>query len=761
MDILLKRGVSGPTLYKWAAELDAKKRNKVLVPFFIKHTTTHAELTKDVTAEMIASLLDSMRGVFDTVGLLYLVSLDDLRKDKWTLSDKPKKVDKEPVVKRKKGAAGKVKRVAPASAAPVGRPKKPLKDRMIKAIALAMSSMTWLQLSDMYGPNKGLAKSIFNVMHINAVLLKRQKSIAKAPASKETEAALRGAKLALLAVLCLRGCRYPATAEGWPQYVEQVQRPLVELDATNPLVKVDGRFLKPAYDASQAGLKLKVPHSRTVDAVLSQDGNSVATWDHLLNTRGTTAANVFSHWRSLVLLAYDPEKLFAFLEKRVDGMDLFKLMGVRQMLVASFEPGVFATVREALDEAKGKPADVHPRAEGGKVARVVLGERTFQDKQGKSSKQVITRSVAAVFGPDTFQTHLRVCDRLCALKMQPSKPAAGTAVLFVTNELLNGLRKGTPPSIPAYSQVALWRNEATCLSELAEFGAPPISRVRAGITWCQKKGQGDVDLDLSVTLFSDQWVELGSCSYSNTKLASCITHSGDVRGAPWPDGGREAIDINFDQLKKDFPTCRFIALQVRLLLLGPHSLSCRSLFFCCRCTRTVGRPTKISLTARCFWPTPLARAPGPDPSPSSLRHASLEQEPPTLPVSYISMSMGAPTFTAWIRRSTPSHARRTAARDWWARCARQCMRTASQPRPRRCVVSMWAASARPCCASARWWCTPTPRTSTKWRSLRWLPVPMRSTASWPSIRLRWRTPRRTRTNCPPSCWSRCWRASPR
>lgn len=386
LEICQSRGATPTQICAWVAALDGKKRNKVLTPLLLKHVSSSSS-TPTITAQEMAPLLLTMREVFDFVALLHGIALDDLRKEKWALSKKtpPPPAAAEPPVKKgpnKKRAAAPRPTAAVPAAPPLG---KALKSRHIKAIALAMCKMTWLQLSDMYGPNKGLAKRIMESCHMNAVLLKLKKSTP-------------GSAQALLSVLCLRGCPYPADVAQWTRYQEQVQEPLRALDAGNPLVKVDQRFLNPVYEPQLAGLKLRIPHSRTVAAVLSQDGNSVETWDHLLNTRGTTAAHVFQNWRTLVLLGYDADKLFAFLEKRLEGMDLFKLMAVRQVLISSFEPSVFATVRGALDAAG---PDVGP------VTRITMGERVFQDKKGKSTKQVIQRKVTTSFGPATFQQHLR------------------------------------------------------------------------------------------------------------------------------------------------------------------------------------------------------------------------------------------------------------------------------------------------------------------------------------------------------------------
>jgi stress response protein SCP2 len=142
-----------------------------------------------------------------------------------------------------------------------------------------------------------------------------------------------------------------------------------------------------------------------------------------------------------------------------------------------------------------------------------------------------------------------------------SEPA-GSAVVLFTSELLNNLRKGQPPIIPDYSKVALWRNESVCLSEVS---GKNLRKLRAGITWCEPKNKSitNVDLDLSVTLFDKDWQEIASCSYSNTKLnGRSVLHSGDVRSAPYPHGGRESIDIDLDLVDQHYPNCQYIGLQV-------------------------------------------------------------------------------------------------------------------------------------------------------------------------------------------------------
>ena len=504
ISILLERGATGAQLLDWMAEM-TQKVNKVLAAVFVHHALVTPEFRKGITAESLVPALDTMRIVFDVSGLLHGVIMDDLRKEKWDLKTpgEGKKAQKTPKI-------------------------------FVTAVCLAMTRMSWLQLSDMFRL-KGLAKQVLRETHLQAFLEKALVNCTKEGTPRWQPKHEKGLKQAIVAVSCLRGTKYPESEAEFQKtnWVERLKRPLEELNTENPLVEVDAQWVTPDQNAWQpalAGKRLKIPRSRTFESVLSQDGNSVETWDTLLASRGTTVSHVFQHWRSLIFLAYPAEKVLAFLLKRIDQLDLFKLMGVRQLLRSSFDVAVFAVIANAFEE---NPSDVNdPRNKGGELNRVTLGERTFQDAKGKSTAKVITRTVNSSCSQKMLDEHFAILDVLCSAKMESKVPADGTAVVLFTSELLNPLRKGQPPSIPPYSKSSLWRNESVCLSELSDA---PLRKLRAGITWCEKPGAPGVDLDLSVTLFDADWQELGSCAYHNRFLKNnCVVHSGDVLQAPYP-----------------------------------------------------------------------------------------------------------------------------------------------------------------------------------------------------------------------------------
>lgn len=49
-----------------------------------------------------------------------------------------------------------------------------------------------------------------------------------------------------------------------------------------------------------------------------------------------------------------------------------------------------------------------------------------------------------------------------------------------------------------------------------------------------------------------------------------LLHSGDVRSAPYPDGGRETVLVDVDALIKGHPTCTYLAASINCMLLSFH-----------------------------------------------------------------------------------------------------------------------------------------------------------------------------------------------
>lgn len=68
---------------------------------------------------------------------------------------------------------------------------------------------------------------------------------------------------------------------------------------------------------------------------------------------------------------------------------------------------------------------------------------------------------------------------------------------------------------------------------------------------------------ISVTLFDRNWEAVDHCDFTQLELkGKCVVHSGDKVTAPYPNGAREAVEINFDKLRGAYPTVAYLVLQV-------------------------------------------------------------------------------------------------------------------------------------------------------------------------------------------------------
>lgn len=64
-------------------------------------------------------------------------------------------------------------------------------------------------------------------------------------------------------------------------------------------------------------------------------------------------------------------------------------------------------------------------------------------------------------------------------------------------------------------------------------------------------------------VYDSEWGHLAYCAYDTPGLSIAgIKHSGDFTTAPYPKGARETCHVNFAELRKGFPTARYVVLGV-------------------------------------------------------------------------------------------------------------------------------------------------------------------------------------------------------
>ncbi|WP_030394348.1 TerD family protein [Kitasatospora purpeofusca] len=93
--------------------------------------------------------------------------------------------------------------------------------------------------------------------------------------------------------------------------------------------------------------------------------------------------------------------------------------------------------------------------------------------------------------------------------------------------------------------------------------APPASRdgavggrsrlghgtLRLFVHWTESDISGRTDLDLAAAMFEADWNHIGTCHYTRLRFAEeAAVHSGDLTGAPAPDGASEIADLDLDRL---------------------------------------------------------------------------------------------------------------------------------------------------------------------------------------------------------------------
>ncbi len=87
------------------------------------------------------------------------------------------------------------------------------------------------------------------------------------------------------------------------------------------------------------------------------------------------------------------------------------------------------------------------------------------------------------------------------------------------------------------------------------LGALDVRTLRLFLHWCEpERGGNTTDIDLSVAFFDATWVLLGQCSWSQLTFevgSEVVARSaGDLRGAPFPDGASEFVDIDLGAARR-------------------------------------------------------------------------------------------------------------------------------------------------------------------------------------------------------------------
>ncbi|MEU7136958.1 MXAN_6230/SCO0854 family RING domain-containing protein [Streptomyces sp. NPDC046261] len=78
--------------------------------------------------------------------------------------------------------------------------------------------------------------------------------------------------------------------------------------------------------------------------------------------------------------------------------------------------------------------------------------------------------------------------------------------------------------------------------------ALPRGTLRLFLHWTEPEDT-EVDLDLSVVFFDDDWNLVGVCDYTELRHGDAAVHSGDLTSAPAPDGATEYVDLDLAALR--------------------------------------------------------------------------------------------------------------------------------------------------------------------------------------------------------------------
>ncbi len=249
--------------------------------------------------------------------------------------------------------------------------------------------------------------------------------------------------------------------------------------------------------------------------------------DHLLRESGDDALRVLEHFGSVAVDVSTPVllQLIAHFQMRAKDRTARRMSDVPAEDSLRF----FEKAMQKLTQPVSKSKKVKPH----------LAMRTVFPK-GQASKLVRVPLAGALIAPRVANRVVEMAQAILLTRFA-KLPALGKC--FVSSEL----EKFTVP----FSQRSSSKSLRT-LARGSRLSLPSGNVVRLFLWWKEGKvggkHTGRVDLDLSATIFRDDWKYLNHISYTNLKeekLGCC--HSGDITSAP--NGAAEFVDLDIEKLR--------------------------------------------------------------------------------------------------------------------------------------------------------------------------------------------------------------------
>jgi hypothetical protein len=306
-----------------------------------------------------------------------------------------------------------------------------------------------------------------------------------------------------------------------------------------------GEYAKRFSDANESIRKLRnnekpVTFNSTVESLIRdgdllgaakllcrRPGEFARRLDHLLRDSGDDALEVLEQFGSVAVDVSTPVllQLIAHFQMRATDRTARRLSDVAaEESLQFFEKAVQKLTQPLSKRKKVKPhlamRTVFPKGQASKLVRIPLADALVPESIANRVVQMARAILSTRFA---------------------ELPPLGKC--FVSNEL----KKFAVP----FSQRSASKSLRT-LARGSRLSLPTGNVVRLFLWWkegkVRDKKTGRVDLDLSATIFRDDWKYLNHISYTNLKedkLGCC--HSGDITSAP--NGASEFVDLDLEKLR--------------------------------------------------------------------------------------------------------------------------------------------------------------------------------------------------------------------